>query len=313
MRPSFCSIMTLIFILLLAITLDYCLGEPPNAYHPLVAFGQWANRLETQLLNLQQTTQRQKLAGILAWSCALLPSLIGLLELILPTTVNALFEILVLYCCIGARSLQQHANAVYQALEQHDLCLARQQVGKIVSRQTSQMTAIDARRASIESVLENGADAVFAPLFWFILFGPFGALIYRLSNTLDAMWGYKNQHYQHFGWAAARFDDVLNWLPARLTALSYALLGNTTLAFNAWQNQAHLLDSPNAGPVMTAGAGALNLKLGGPACYHGQLKNKPWFGGEELPQNADIKRATHLIYQTLALWLLLIALGASLA
>ena len=305
--------MALIFILLLAIALDYYLGEPRNAYHPLVGFGQWANWLEAQLLNLQQTTQRQKLAGILAFSCALLPSLIGLMGSLLPPLLNMLFEILILYFCISARSLQQHATAVYQALEQHDLCLARQQVGKIVSRQTSQMTTKDIRRASIESVLENGADAVFAPLFWFMLFGPFGALLYRVSNTLDAMWGYKNQRYQHFGWAAARFDDVLNWLPARLTALSYALLGNTKLAFNAWQNQAQLLDSPNAGPVMTAGAGALNLNLGGPAWYHGQLKNKPWFGGTEPPQNADIKRATHLVYQTLALWLLLIALGVSLA
>lgn len=305
--------MMLIIILLLAIALDYCLGEPRNAYHPLVAFGHWAKWLETQLLNGQQASQRQKLAGIVALFCALLPSLIGLLGWILPATLKTLFDILILYFCIGARSLQQHALAVCQALQQKDLYLARQQVGKIVSRQTTQMTTLEVRRASIESVLENGADAVFAPLFWFILLGPFGALIYRLSNTLDAMWGYKNQRYQHFGWAAARFDDVLNWLPARLTALSYALLGNTQQAFNAWQNQAHLLDSPNAGPVMTAGAGTLNLNLGGPAWYHGQLKNKPWFGGDESPNNADIKRATDLVYQSLALWLLFITLGVSFA
>lgn len=305
--------MMLIIILLLAIALDYCLGEPRNAYHPLVAFGHWANWLETQLLNGQQTRQRQKLAGIVAVFCALLPSLLGLLGWLLPQTLKTLFDILILYFCIGARSLQQHALAVCLALQQKDLYLARQQVGKIVSRQTAQMTTLDVRRASIESVLENGADAVFAPLFWFMLLGPFGALIYRLSNTLDAMWGYKNQRYQNFGWAAARLDDVLNWLPARLTALSYALLGNTQQAFNAWQNQAHLLDSPNAGPVMTAGAGALNLNLGGPAWYHGQLKNKAWFGGDESPNNADIKRATALVYQSLALWLLLIALGVSFA
>ena len=305
--------MTLLFILLLAIALDYCLGEPRNAYHPLVAFGHWANWLETQLLNGQQTRQLQKLAGILAVFCALLPGLLGLLGWILPQTLKTLFDILILYFCIGARSLQQHALAVCLALQQKDLYLARQQVGKIVSRETTQMTSLDVRRASIESVLENGTDAVFAPLFWFILLGPFGALLYRLSNTLDAMWGYKNQRYQDFGWAAARFDDILNWLPARLTALSYALLGNTQQAINAWQNQANLLDSPNAGPVMTAGAGTLNLNLGGPAWYHGQLKNKPWFGGEKQPENTDITRATHLVYQTLALWLLLIALGVSLA
>lgn len=186
--------------------------------------------------------------------------------------------------------------------------MARQRVGYIVSRQTDRMTAIDVRRAAIESVLENGADAVFAPLFWFVLLGPFGALLYRLTNTLDAMWGYKNQRYRYFGWAAARFDDGLNWLPARLTALSYALLGNTRQAIQAWRWHAPLLESPNAGPVMTAGAGALNLSLGGPATYHGQLKDKPWFGGAKQPGDQDILRAIRLIYQTLAFWWLLTAM-----
>jgi len=162
-------------------------------------------------------------------------------------------------------------------------------------------------------VLENGADAVFAPLFWFVVLGPFGALLYRFSNTLDAMWGYKNQRYLYFGWAAARFDDLLNWLPARLTALSYALLGNTTQAIKSWRTQAHLLDSPNAGPVMTAGGGALQLQLGGPACYHGQLKQKPWFGGPQLPENGDIERASALMYRALLLWLVVIGAGDFLA
>ena len=186
--------------------------------------------------------------------------------------------------------------------------MARQKVGYIVSRQTEHMTAIDVRRATIESVLENGADAVFAPLFWFMLLGPFGALLYRLTNTLDAMWGYKNQRYLYFGWAAARLDDTLNWLPARLTASSYALLGNTPQAIQAWRRHAPLLESPNAGPVMTAGAGALNLNLGGPATYHGKLKDKPWFGGAKQPGDQDILRAIRLIYQTLAFWWVLIAI-----
>ncbi len=183
----------------------------------------------------------------------------------------------------------------------------------IVSRQTDNMSIDDVRKATIESVLENGADAVFAPIFWFVIAGPAGTILYRLSNTLDAMWGYKNQRYLHFGWAAARFDDVLNWIPARLTALTYALIGQTQPAFHCWKTQAHLLDSPNAGPVMTSGAGALNLKLGGPAWYHDTLKNKVFFGTQNTPANIDIKRANALINSSLYLWLIVLILGEYLA
>lgn len=304
--------MTLTLTLALAVALDYWLGEPRANHHPLVAFGKWAKAIEQRLLCITQSAIRQKIAGILALCCTLLPCLVWLFYLPDWPMLQAVVNVFLVYFCIAASSLQQHAEAVSRALANDDLPLAREQVGKIVSRQTQHMTALDVRRASIESVLENGADAVFAPLFWFVLLGPFGILLHRLSNTLDAMWGYKNQRYQYFGWAAARLDDILNWLPARLTALSYALLGNTQLALSAWQNQAHLLESPNAGPVMTAGAGALNLELGGPACYHGQLKNKPWFGGQNIPEDTDISRAIQLVYLTLGLWLGVIAIAEAL-
>lgn len=300
--------MTLTLTLLAALALDYCIGELPNTYHPLVAFGRWVSYLEKAFLNLEQSGRRQKVSGLIAVFCALLPCLTFPAFWVLPPIVQNVSSIVILYFCIGARSLQQHARAVYLALKRNEMVLARQRVGYIVSRQTDNMTEAEVRRATIESVLENGADAVFAPLFWFIALGPFGALLYRLVNTLDAMWGYKNQRYLHFGWVAARFDDALNCLPARLTAISYALLGNTRQGLQAWHEYARLLESPNAGPVMTAGAGALNLRLGGPATYHGELKNKPWFGGDKQPHDREINLATHLVYRTLALWLFLIAI-----
>lgn len=305
--------MNLTISILLAVAIDFWLGEPRNAYHPLVMFGKWASAVEMRLLNNEQSAFRQRISGFLAVAIALVPCLLWLLLLPSWPLLQTAVEVLILYFCIAARSLQQHALAVHAALMEADLPLARQQVGRIVSRQTEAMTEADVRRATIESVLENGADAVFAPVFWFVVLGPFGALLYRFSNTLDAMWGYKNQRYLYFGWAAARFDDLLNWLPARLTALSYALLGNTEQAINAWRTQAHLLDSPNAGPVMTAGGGALLLQLGGPACYHGQIKQKPWFGGLQAPENDDIKRACKLMYRTLLLWLIVIGAGDALA
>ncbi|OAI04267.1 adenosylcobinamide-phosphate synthase CbiB [Methylomonas methanica] len=305
--------MILTISILLAVAIDFWLGEPRDAYHPLALFGKWASTVENLLLDCRQSDFWQKLSGGLAVFVVLTSSVLWILVLPSWPPLNIAVDVLVLYFCIAARSLQQHALAVHVALVGGDLPLARQQVGKIVSRQTEAMTEADVRRAAIESVLENGADAVFAPLFWFVVLGPFGALLYRFSNTLDAMWGYKNQRYLHFGWAAARFDDLLNWLPARLTALSYALLGNTAQAINAWRTQAHLLDSPNAGPVMTAGGGALMLQLGGPACYHGQIKQKPWFGGLQAPENDDIKRACKLMYRTLVLWLIVIGAGDALA
>jgi len=283
--------------LLLAIALDFGLGELPNRCHPLVFFGRWAARVEHYCSASDKAPSRQRLLGIVALTVALSPALFTVL-----IERNWLLEGLLLYFCIAARSLQQHAQRVSAALLANDLPLARQRVGYMVSRQTATMDAQAVRRAAIESVLENGADAVFAPLFWFSVFGPAGAVLYRLANTLDAMWGYKNQRYRYFGWAAARFDDLLNFVPARLTAFSYAVLGNFQMALRAWRTQAAGLESPNAGPVMAAGAGALNLELGGPATYHGVVKQKIWFGGVCRPENADIDRAVALVFRALVLW-----------
>ncbi len=297
--------MNLALAIILAVLLDHWLGEPKK-YHPLVYFGALADQLEAKLLQKNHPDFKQKTYGLIALIVLLTP-IAGIIFFISQwSIINFIAAPLILYFCIAANSLKQHAIDIFDALKNHDSNLAKQRVAMIVSRQTEKMTNDDIRKATIESVLENGADAIFAPLFWFIILGPTGAIIYRLSNTLDAMWGYKNQHYLHFGWAAARFDDILNWPPARLTALSYALLGKTTSAFNCWETQAHLLDSPNAGPVMTAGAGALNLQLGGPAWYHGKLKDKIFFGTDKKPQNNDIARANSLITSALYLWICII-------
>jgi adenosylcobinamide-phosphate synthase len=163
-------------------------------------------------------------------------------------------------------------------------------------------------KATIESVLENGNDAIFAPLFWYCVAGAPGALFYRLVNTLDAMWGYRNSRYYNFGWCAARMDDLLNWLPARLTVLTYALSGKFTQGIYCWRTQAKDCESPNAGPVMASGAGALNIQLGGAAVYHGEKKEKPVLGQGNIPTLIDIERAIKLIKKALLLWLVCIVL-----
>ena len=173
----------------------------------------------------------------------------------------------------------------------------------MVSRQTEDLDAAGVAGACIESTLENGNDAIFGALFWFALLGGPGAVLFRLANTLDAMWGYRNQRFADFGWAAARLDDLLNLVPARLTALSYALCGSTRTALRCWRQQAPRWKSPNAGPVMSAGAGSLGLALGGPAVYHGRVESRPPLGEGRPASAEDIGRALTLVRRSLWLWL----------
>jgi adenosylcobinamide-phosphate synthase len=169
------------------------------------------------------------------------------------------------------------------------------------------MTEVEVVNATIESTLENGCDALFAPLFWYAVFGAPGALFYRLVNTLDAMWGYRTSRYLHFGWAAARFDDFLNYIPARLTALTYSLVGDSRSALACWLSQAALCESPNGGPVMSAGAGALGITLGGSASYQGIKKQKPLLGCGRSAVVTDINRAWALVFRSAVLWVIIIS------
>jgi len=181
----------------------------------------------------------------------------------------------------------------------------------IVSRDTSQLQASEISTATVESVLENGNDAVFGTLFWFLMLGGTGALLFRLANTLDAMWGYKTTRFLYFGWAAARLDDALNLIPTRLTALSYALCGHTRSAIQCWRTQAHTWYSPNAGPVMAAGAGALQVRLGGAARYHGQIEQRPILGLADPPHPKHISAALRLVRNSIFLWCACVLIGVS--
>ncbi|WP_212787219.1 adenosylcobinamide-phosphate synthase CbiB [Ferrigenium kumadai] len=284
-----------------AVLLDRLLGEP-RRFHPLVGFGRYAAWLE-QRLNVHGAS---RLRGVLAWLLAIAPFLLIAFFLLRQPFLQFIVGVLVLYFSLGLRSLSEHAGRIKGALDAGDLPQARQCVGEIVSRDTAAMQEQDVARAGVESVLENGNDAVFGALFWFTLLGAPGALLYRLANTLDAMWGYRTPRYFYFGWAAARVDDVLNYIPARLTALTYALLGNARSALRCWRKQAPAWDSPNAGPVMASGAGSLMLLLGGAASYHGTTELRPSLGAGVAPQAADIYRAVTLVQRGVWLWLALL-------
>ncbi|OFZ99453.1 MAG: hypothetical protein A2Z44_00305, partial [Betaproteobacteria bacterium RBG_19FT_COMBO_58_11] len=258
--------------LLCAVLLDKIFGDP-RRFHPLAGFGRIAAWLEAgmNLHTENPSPQRRRDAEVKTYTQNQVPGvaflrasapprltvfcrilgMLAMLLLLVPLTAASYFvsqipvwgwlaQTLLLYFALGMTSLAQHARAVQNALDSNDLDAARAAVGLIVSRDTAAMQDEDAAKAAIESVLENGNDAVFGAVFWFVLAGPAGAVAYRLANTLDAMWGYRTPRYFYFGWAAARLDDALNFFPARLTALTYALLGNARRAFQCWRAQARL-------------------------------------------------------------------------
>jgi adenosylcobinamide-phosphate synthase len=290
------------------VVLDRLLGETPR-WHPLAGFGKLANAIE----RVGNRGDWRRFNGVCAWALA-----------VAPWTVLAawgiayggwLLDALLLYLALGGRSLAEHAERVSADLQTGDLAAAREHVGWIVSRNTENLDEAGVAKACVESTLENGNDAVFGVLFWFALLGGAGAALFRLTNTLDAMWGYKTERFLRFGWVAARIDDLLNYVPARLTAMSYALFGQTRVALACWRRQASSWESPNAGPVMSAGAGSLGLALGGPAIYHGQIEERPALGEGRPARWEDIPRALSLVRRGIALWLaaflvIFLAMGA---
>jgi len=253
-------------ILLLALALEWLIGDPQSRYHPVVLFGRWAAWCESFLY----VDERRR--GLIAW----------LLVIAVPFTLLMIghgllgwpFDVVLLWVSIGWKSLFEHVQAVLDATTVKQ---ARFSISKIVSRDTSKMSKSDARRAALESLAENASDAVVAPLFWFLLLGPLGAAIYRMVNTLDAMWGYRNARYLSFGWCAAKVDDAANWLPARMTA-RLMLWAGKSVPWADIRQQAATHTSPNAGWPEVALAYAADVRLGGPVLREGIVDDRPVYG-----------------------------------
>ncbi len=288
----------------IALLLDWMLGEPAR-WHPIVGFGRWARYLERHL-NVPLRAGVQRLSGVGAVILAVAPFVLVAALLRRGPISSAIVDTIALYVAVAHRSLREHAVSVHEALQSGDLPAARERVSFLVSRDVSSMDRDAVTVATVESVLENGNDAVFGALFWFALAGAPGVVLYRLVNTLDAEWGYRTPRYLNFGWAAARLDDVLNFVPARLTALSYAIVGRTRTALQCWRGQARMWDSPNAGPVIAAGAGALGVTLGGGAFYHGHWRERAVLGLGAAPDERSIPAAIRLVSVALLVWILVI-------
>jgi adenosylcobinamide-phosphate synthase len=299
--------------ILIAFALDLVLGDPCWLPHPVRVIGrfiEWGEGVSRALIPLE------KLAGIMLTLLVVTGTYITVAWILdyshqLGTLWYFTFSVVFLYFSLSLKCLGDEANKVKSALEVGRLDLARRHLSGIVGRDTENLTEGQIVRATVETVAENTVDGILSPLFYAFLGGPPLAMAYKAVNTLDSMIGYKNERYLHFGWAAARLDDIANYVPARfasrlipLASFIAGLRYKECYFFTLRDGRKH--PSPNSGIPEAAFAGALGVQLGGPSTYGGVLSEKPLLGEPvELMNTHKIKEAVRLAYVTSFLALVL--------
>jgi len=305
--------MRLEYQILAAVALDLLVGDPRWLPHPVKGIGRLAAALERLTRRLLPWPRAAGIVTALAVAAAAGAGAWGLVQLAAlahPAAADAV-GVVVIYTTIAPRDLARHSLAVLRPLAAGDLGEARRRVALIVGRDTDRLDAAGVTRAAVESVAESTVDGVTAPLFWAIVAGPVGAMVYRALNTLDSMFGHKDERYAEFGWASARLDDAANFLPARLTAplvgAAAALVGQRPAgAMRILWRDARNHASPNAGLAEAAMAGALGVQLGGPNYYGGEPLPKPTLGDPLVPlEPRHIRLATAMMFVTTGLFLAL--------
>ena len=297
--------------LLLGALLDLLLGDPRWLPHPVRGVGLLISGLERGLRKLPY----EKVAG-----CILVFTVLFIVWSLTAVTLHwagFLAAIYWIFSCLAVRNLDEESNKVITALRNGDLRKARTLVRFLVGRDTDDLSEQEVTRAVFETVAENMSDAVVAPLFYLAILGVPGMVAYKALNTMDSMVGYKTDRYIRFGWAAARLDDVANYIPARITAalivVSAALVRlRWRAAIRVVLRDAHLQPSPNAGFPEAALAGALGVRLGGLNYYFGQAVPKPFLGDpiEDLQwiRFSRVRLLLYLVaacsYAVVALWLM---------
>ena len=307
--------MIVILPLLVGWFLDLIFGDPSKLPHPIVWFGKSIAFFEHRL----NKGSHRKLKGALV-AIGLIVSVFVITYLIrhylnlLPSITGRgwvlVFDSIFVFFCLAGTTLIREVREVFLAVDR-SLEEGRQQVARIVGRDTSELSAQEVRTAALETLAENLSDGVIAPLFWFAILGVPGMLTYKMINTLDSMIGYKTERYRDFGCWAAHIDDVANYIPARLTALLMAIASpRKGLLRFIWRNgRRHA--SPNSGYPEAALAGILNCRFGGPHYYFGQLFPKPYIGENEREfTTADMKHAVRInrIAEVLMVFLVMICL-----
>ena len=294
--------------LVFAMLLDAIFGEPRFLWdrlpHPAVLMGRLVAFLDRTLNMGNDRKSKGVLAlAILCFSAAVLGSVLSQLGWVI--------EIIIAAILLAQKSLVDHVKAVATGLR-ISIAQGRFAVSMIVSRDTKDMTESQIARAAIESAAENFSDGVIAPAFWFLIGGLPAMLVYKFVNTADSMIGYKTKKYLEFGWASARFDDVLNWVPARISMLLIVAFAKQPINLKAIISEAKQHKSPNAGWPEAAMARAIDVALAGPRSYDGKLQQLPWVnetGRQSITAN-DVDSATRILWRTWNLaWVLIIAVS----
>jgi len=281
--------------LLLGWLLDKCLGDPEWLPHPIVLFGKMIAFGERKLnKGNHRMVKGMLLVIILVMSVFIITAVFEALFLHFSFWWTVLFNTLCVFFCLSGTTLIREVRQVFIAVDR-SLNEGRKQVGRIVGRDTSGLSAQEVRTAALETLAENLSDGVIAPLFWYAILGVPGMLTYKMINTLDSMIGYKNERYLLFGRFAAKLDDVANYIPARLTAFLMVLVSGrfSLLGFVRRFGRQHA--SPNSGYPEAALAGILHCRFGGPNFYFGKIMEKPYIGvNDRLLMTDDMKVAVRI-------------------
>jgi len=280
--------MTMAAAMLVALALDAMVGWPDRLYarigHPVTWLGALIDALDKRFNRDAWLAWTRRLAGVgVAIGVTALIIVIGAgLQAVVPEGGASVLLVGVLaWPLVAARSMYDHIVNVARPLAADDVEGARKAVSLIVGRDPNQLDAAGIRRSTLESLAENTSDGIVAPLFYGVIFGLPGIMAYKAINTLDSMIGHRNERHGDFGWAAARLDDLVNLIPARLTGLIFALVGKRTRpAFRVMGRDAANHRSPNAGWPEAAMAGSLGVRLSGPRIYGDHVADEPWLNGD---------------------------------
>jgi len=295
--------------MLTALAIDAIGGWPDRLFrwirHPVVWIGAMISGLDGWLNRSDRGRIWQLFAGA---STAIVVVLTAagaggfLAHLLSDTFIGFVIVALATSSLLASRSLHAHVYAVAVSLERGEISASRTAVSMIVGRNTALLDREGLARASLESLAENTSDGVIAPLFWGTLFGLPGIAAYKAVNTLDSMIGHRNERYADFGTVAARLDDLLNWLPARITSLLFAVVGGNANVWRVLRRDAQRHRSPNAGWPESAMAGALGVRLSGPRCYGTLMIDDPWLNAQARdPQAPDVQHGLRLYRHSLYL------------
>jgi adenosylcobinamide-phosphate synthase len=300
----------------IAYFIDMVIGDPPNWPHPV----KWIGSMIAYIENRWNKGNKKRLKGIFMLlsvlvAVLLIVTLIVLIGYKIHPLLGILIESLIISATIAQKSLQQASLEVYHPLKERDLKTARLKLSYIVGRDTDMLDEGEISRGAIETVAENTSDGVTAPLFWAFVGGAPLAMFYRATNTCDSMVGYINERYKEFGWASAKWDDVLNWIPSRLTGI-LMLFGNRpkkTSFREAWTilfRDAKKHPSPNSGWGEAAVASIMGIQLGGINYYSGVISNRAKMGEPiQRIQFEHIREANAILNKTVFLFLLLLWAG----